>query len=125
MTVIVEADGSRMRSLKAPAEHEPVIPNCTTTVVPVVGADVFGQFLNDKNVHRSGLVADILDIDYDSRVTSEVVARLLLHQLGGMKNIPDDSRWVPFINKVASQAQTRFAADTAQILLKEGTPSTK
>ena len=120
LTVIVEADGSRMRSLKAPAEHEPVIPRCTTTVVPVVGADVFGQFLNDKNVHRSGLVADILGIGYDSRVTSEVVARLLLHQLGGMKNIPDDSRWLPFINKGASQAQTRFAADTAQILLKEG-----
>lgn len=120
LTVIVEADGSRMRSLKAPADHEPVIPKCTTTVVPVVGADVFNQFLNDKNVHRSGLVADILDLNYGSRVTPEVVARLLLHQLGGMKGIPDDSSWIPFINKVSSQAQTRFAADTAQLLLKGG-----
>jgi molybdenum cofactor cytidylyltransferase len=109
-----------MRSLKAPADHEPVIPKCTTTVVSVVGADVFGQFLNDKYVHRSGLVADILDLSYGSRVTPEVVARLLLHQLGGRKDIPDDSRWVPFINKVSSQAQTRFAADTAQLLLKGG-----
>jgi molybdenum cofactor cytidylyltransferase len=37
--IINEADGSRMRPLKAPAEHEPVIPRSTTIVVPVVGLD--------------------------------------------------------------------------------------
>lgn len=120
LTVVVEADGSRMRSLKAPADHEPVIPHCTTTVVPVVGADIFDLLLNDKNVHRSGLVADMLDISSESRVTPEVVARLLLHQLGGMKQVPDDSRWIPFINKVSLQSQKQLAADTAQLLLKGG-----
>ena len=34
--VIVEADGSRMRPVKAPAEHEPVIPDATDVLVCVV-----------------------------------------------------------------------------------------
>jgi len=37
--VLVEADGSRMRPIKAPAAHEPVIPPATTLAVPVVGVD--------------------------------------------------------------------------------------
>ena len=36
--VVVEADGSAGRPLKFPQPHEPVIPPCTTIVVPVVGA---------------------------------------------------------------------------------------
>jgi probable selenium-dependent hydroxylase accessory protein YqeC len=43
--ILNEADGSRMRPFKAPAEHEPVIPEETTLVVPVVGADIFGRTL--------------------------------------------------------------------------------
>src|SRR5262245_60789015 len=38
-----EADGSRMRPFKAPADHEPVIPTETTLVLPLVGADVSGK----------------------------------------------------------------------------------
>src|SRR5205814_3295731 len=45
--VLVEADGSRMRPFKAPAEHEPVIPDSTTLLVPVVGIDVIGKTLTD------------------------------------------------------------------------------
>src|SRR5262249_25524361 len=49
--LVNEADGSRMRPFKAPAGHEPVIPSATTLVVPVVGADVFGQPLDAEHVH--------------------------------------------------------------------------
>ncbi|MCP4424775.1 MAG: putative selenium-dependent hydroxylase accessory protein YqeC, partial [Chloroflexi bacterium] len=37
--VLVEADGSRMRPIKAPASHEPVIPPGTTLVAPTMGID--------------------------------------------------------------------------------------
>ena len=120
LTVIVEADGSRMRSLKVPAVHEPVIPKCTTTVVPVVGADIFNKLLNDENVHRSELAADMLDLCHESIITPEVVARLLLHQRGGMKQVPVNARWIPFINKVSSRSKFSHATDTAQLLLKGG-----
>src|SRR5262249_58238329 len=52
-----EADGSRGRPFKAPAQHEPAIPSETTVVVPVVGADVFGQMLSAEHVHRPELVS--------------------------------------------------------------------
>ena len=120
LTVIVEADGSRMRSLKVPAVHEPVIPKCTTIVVPVVGADIYNKLLNDNNVHRSKLAADMLDLGHQSPITPEVVARLLLHKLGGMKQVPHDARWIPFINKVSSRPTLNYASETAQLLLNGG-----
>src|SRR6185369_6244228 len=44
-TIIIEADGARMRPFKAPAEHEPVIPPETTLVVAVAGVDILGRAL--------------------------------------------------------------------------------
>jgi molybdenum cofactor cytidylyltransferase len=41
--MLIEADGSRRLPLKAPYDHEPVIPPDTTLVVPVAGLDVLGQ----------------------------------------------------------------------------------
>ena len=41
--ILVEADGSRQRSLKAPADHEPVIPQGTTKTVGVIGLDALGK----------------------------------------------------------------------------------
>src|SRR3990170_8500783 len=41
--IINEADGSRTLPLKAPAAHEPVIPLCTTLVIPTAGLDVLAQ----------------------------------------------------------------------------------
>ncbi|MCX7668789.1 MAG: selenium cofactor biosynthesis protein YqeC, partial [Anaerolineae bacterium] len=55
--VIVEADGSRRKPLKAPAAHEPVIPSTATLVVPVVGLDVVGRPLTADHVHRPEIIA--------------------------------------------------------------------
>jgi len=41
--VLIEADGSRMRPFKAPAEHEPVIPPETGLVVPSGDADALAD----------------------------------------------------------------------------------
>ena len=67
--VLVEADGSRMRPLKAPADHEPVIPDCTTNVVAVVGADVFGKPLTEDNVHRAERAAGLAEAGLGQPVT--------------------------------------------------------
>ncbi len=44
--ITVEADGSKMRPAKAPAEHEPVLPATTTLLAPVLGLDA------DRRSHR-------------------------------------------------------------------------
>src|SRR5437867_8267956 len=71
-----EADGSRMRPFKAPADHEPATPVETTLVVPVVGADIFGKVLDAEHVHRPELVSRLSGAPLGTVVTPELVARV-------------------------------------------------
>lgn len=98
--MLVEADGSQGRSLKAPAEHEPVIPRSASLVIPVVGLDVLGRPLVPEFVHRPELVSRVAGIELHSPVTIEAVARVVTHPSGLGKGIPPGARVVPLINKV-------------------------
>ena len=53
---LVEADGAARKPLKAPAAHEPVLPEPLGCCVAVVGLDSVEQPLDDGHVHRSALV---------------------------------------------------------------------
>lgn len=116
-TILVEADGSRMRPFKAPADHEPVIPALTTMVVPVVGVDVLGRPLSDETVHRAGLVSQLSQTLLGEPVTTQTIAEIFCHRQGGLKNVPDGARFVPLINKVETAAQQQAAHDLAARLL--------
>jgi probable selenium-dependent hydroxylase accessory protein YqeC len=96
-SIIVEADGAAGRSLKVPREGEPVLPNNTTLLVPVVGIDVLGRPLDEQYVFRSQIAARILNAAMGTTVTEEIIARLLAELI---KNRPEKARVIPFINKV-------------------------
>ena len=68
--VVVEADGSRMRPVKAPAEHEPVIPPETTLVVPVAGLDALEGPLAEV-AHRAEIVKRITNDELGIRNEEE------------------------------------------------------
>src|SRR5262245_23963036 len=114
-----EADGSRMRPFKAPAEHEPVIPEETTLVVPVVGADVFGKTLDGNHVHRPELVGALSGAPPGAPLTPAIVARVLAHPQGGRKGVPAGARIVVLINKVETLPDRAPARETAERLLAE------
>lgn len=116
--ILNEADGSRMRPFKAPAEHEPVIPPETTLVVPVVGTDVFGQPLDAAHVHRPELVAELCGVPLGRAITPEIVARALTHPQGGLKNVPTGARVRVLINKVDALTDWTPARETAALLLQ-------
>jgi molybdenum cofactor cytidylyltransferase len=116
--ILNEADGSRMRPFKAPAEHEPVIPVETTLVVPVVGADVFGKMLDRDHVHRPELVSALSGAALGTPITPEIVARVLAHPEGGLKGVPANVRVVALINKVESLPDRTPARETAERLLR-------
>lgn len=66
LPMLIEADGSRRKPLKAPSDHEPPIPDFVKTVVVVAGLSALGQPLNERTVHRvelfshlSGLASEI------------------------------------------------------------------
>jgi len=110
--VIVEADGARTKSIKAPAEHEPVIPTTSTTVIVVVGADALDQPF-ESVAHRLDRIAALTGWQASDVVTPGAAADVLLHAEGGLKDIPDTARVVMAITKVDSTnevAATELAA---------------
>jgi molybdenum cofactor cytidylyltransferase len=116
--ILNEADGSRMRPFKAPAAHEPVIPASTTLVVPVVGVDILGQPLSDETVHRAELVSQLSGLALGQPITPETIVAVLTHPQGGLKNVPNQARVVPLLNKVESETNLRTARHIAAALLK-------
>jgi molybdenum cofactor cytidylyltransferase len=111
--VIVEADGARGLSLKAPAAYEPVVPSETTLLVPVVGIDAVGRRLTEETVHRPGLVARLTGWALGETIHPPLLARLLVHPQGALKGAPADARVAPLINKVHDEATLVAARQVA------------
>ena len=86
--VIVEADGAKGRSLKAPASYEPVIPASTSVLLPVAAADAVGRPLDQRTVHRPEIVVQVTGAELGQIITPDLVAAVLLHPEGGLKNAP-------------------------------------
>jgi probable selenium-dependent hydroxylase accessory protein YqeC len=116
--LIVEADGSRKRPLKAPAVYEPVMPGCATLVIPVVGLDVLGCPLTDDFVHRPQLVANLAGVALGQPITETIVSAVIGSQQGGAKAVPPAGRVAPFLNKAENQARRRAAHAIAEMLLQ-------
>jgi probable selenium-dependent hydroxylase accessory protein YqeC len=87
--VIVEADGARHRMIKAPAEHEPVIPPQTNVALLMMSAGAINQPLSEKIAHRPERVALVTGRSQGDRVSPAVIARLMTSEQGGLKHIPE------------------------------------
>ncbi|MCX6550666.1 MAG: selenium cofactor biosynthesis protein YqeC [Acidobacteria bacterium] len=98
-TLLVEADGSRLRPLKAPADHEPAIPAGVDTVIVVAGLSGLGQPLDDAHVHRAGRFARLSGLAPGDPVTLHALAAVLTAGDGGLKNIPAGARRVALLNQ--------------------------
>lgn len=96
--VVVEADGSRERPLKAPAAHEPAVPPCATHVVSVASLAALGKPLNDDWVHRAGLASQLAELAMGQPLTPEAITRLLLHPQGGPKGRPEEAEGFLYLN---------------------------
>ena len=106
--VIVEADGSKGRPLKAPAEHEPVIPTATTTVVILVGIDAVGHPLTQVT-HRAEVAQRFLETGSDHVLTAADCAAVVLHPAGALSACPVASRVVVAITKVGTDEEKAAA----------------
>ncbi len=116
-TIVIEADGSRMRPFKAPAGHEPVIPRSVTLAVPIVGLDALNAPLTAETVHRPELVSRLSGQASGQPVTADVIAAVLAHPEGGLKSVPPAARVIPLLNKF-DLAPSAPASDLAEMLLR-------
>ena len=86
--VLVEGDGSRGLPVKAPAPHEPVVPDSTSHLVNVVNLAALGQTVGPETVHHPTCFAELTGTRPDDRITLAVLARLLLHPDGPARGAP-------------------------------------
>lgn len=115
--LLIEADGARQRALKAPAEHEPAIPDFVDTVVVVAGLSALGQPLDEHLVHRPELFAQLAGIEVGEVISGEAVATVLSHPQGGLKGIPDGARRIVLLNQVEGDRLAGAARSLARRLL--------
>jgi len=110
--VLVESDGAKGLPLKAPAEHEPVIPAETSLVVAVAGLDGLGKPIRET-VFRPALYAALLGTDEQHKVTSDDLACVLTHSLGQRKDLLPGMRFGIVLNKADSEVDKRAALQVA------------
>ncbi len=100
----VEADGAAGRAFKAPADHEPVLPDGVSHVLAVVAVTILGKPLDGQAVHRPECVAALTGAVIGQPVSAELVAAVLAHARGGRKNVPTDARFAVVVTHAASDA---------------------
>jgi len=120
--IVVEADGSARRPLKAPADHEPVIPSASTAVVAVAGLDAVGKPFSDGVVFRAGTASAVMGHRPGEKISEEAVARLIAHPCGGFRGATPDARRIVFLNKADDPEREASGARIAG-LLQEHSPA--
>lgn len=112
----VKADGARMRWVKAPADDEPALPACCTTVLPVVSALAIGEPLSSRVAHRVERIEQVLGLRENGIITPAHLGRLIASPLGMMK-LTEGRRVVPVINMVDDAAREAGAREAAAVAL--------
>jgi len=115
--LLIEADGSRGRPLKAWAEHEPPIPSFVELIVQVVGLTGLGKPLSDEYVHRPEIFAELSGLRIGELVTQDSLVRVLTHLEGGQKNIPINARRVALLNQTDTHELQSVAQGLARALI--------
>ena len=115
--LLIEADGSRQKPLKAWGAKEPPIPSFVGQVVQVVGLTGLQQPLDDNHIHRPEIFSDLSGLNMGERVTTEAVLHVLIHPQGGLKNIPVQARRTVLLNQADTLELQASAYGLVQPLL--------
>jgi len=101
--LLIEADGSRLRPVKAPASHEPVVPIWVDVVVVVVGLSALDQQLTSDWVHRPERFAELAGLNIGDTIDYQALVRVLKHPNGGLQGIPASARSILLLNQANSR----------------------
>lgn len=92
-TVLVEADGSRRRPFKVPAEHEPALPAGADLVIGIAGAQAVGGTFLEKCC-RYELACEYFGVKPEDRIELHHLVKALNSTWGQKKNVECDYRCV-------------------------------
>jgi len=117
LPLLIEADGSRQRPLKAPASYEPVIPDLIDGVIVMAGMRGLNQPLDEQHVHRPEIFSVLSGIPLGEKVSVHGLSRVLMDPNGGLKNIPDEARRIALLNQTEGPIKKSIAGSLAEMLL--------
>lgn len=117
--ILVEADGSARRPLKAPAAHEPVIPAATQALIIVAGLNGLGWPLRAEHVFRPEIWSTLSGLTLGASITAESLAKVVLHADGLAKGCPAGSRRLLFLNRAESPEDHASAKQVVEFLAAE------
>jgi molybdenum cofactor cytidylyltransferase len=117
--LLLEADGARNLSLKAPGKNEPVIPEWANTVLVCAGVTAIGRRLDMDTVHRPEIYSRLTGLNLGDIITKGSVQRLFLHKNGGLKGIPQGARKFALLNKADTPEQQVLGSSIGFHLLSE------
>lgn len=117
--ILIEADGSKERPIKAPAYHEPVVPSLTSKVIGVIGIDSLGKTIDETNVHRPELLSTITNSKIGDVITEETIYKLVTAKDGLFKGASKDMKRYLLLNKADQQIQMKQASIIGNMIRKE------
>lgn len=118
--IIIEADGAKGLPIKAPGDHEPVVPPSTSLLIPMAGIDALGRPLGEMAAFRPDRVAELTGVKIGDPIIPQTIAALIIHPQGLIKGVPPRSRIIPFLNKVETQEGLKGGREVAHEVLRNG-----
>ncbi|MBI5826061.1 MAG: putative selenium-dependent hydroxylase accessory protein YqeC [Chloroflexi bacterium] len=116
--LLIEADGSSQKPIKAPAPHEPPIPDFSEVVIVVAGLSAIGKPLEEKHVHRPEFFSQLCSLGIGEPITPKEIIATLTHPHGGLKNIPANARRIAFLNQADTPELQSTGGEMARELLR-------
>ena len=114
--VLVEADGAAGRPVKAPAFHEPVIPQSTKWVIGIVGLEAVGKPLTEKWAFRPQLFSKVTGLAPGETISESSIADMLMSADGIFKNAPVGARRFVFLNQADSEERLETGRRIANLI---------
>lgn len=114
LVIINEGDGSKRKPYKFYGDYEPMIPQITTKLIHVIGAEVLYKKIDDQTFHRSELYGDTQAI-FDEDVLFQAFKDFIKNKLDA--KLAGDTQRILFINKADGEN-----LKNARIMSKIGAP---
>ncbi|MDA8334933.1 MAG: selenium cofactor biosynthesis protein YqeC [Peptococcaceae bacterium] len=118
--LIIEADGSKGRPLKAPGDHEPAVGPLAEAVLYVAGLRGVGRHLSEESVHRPERFSQLTGLPLGGTIRPCHVAALIRHPAGGLKHVPPGAAHAVILTGTAGPEDFLMAGALARCLLVAG-----
>ena len=117
--ILVEADGSKSKPVKAPGEHEPVLPKRTELVIGLTGFDCYSRTIDRETVFRMDEFCNVTKKSAGEKIDTEALLSLLSSKTGLFKAAPTNARKVWILNKVDESKTLAIAEQVGRYIFSQ------